>query len=325
METLKLGYLCSACAVLVACGGTSAKAPGSAEAEFDSLVNPTQAANSTYFTIHADAQNCPQTSCTGYSVERVNRRYTFCDDGQARESCYVAQLDLKLLGLDAMSEASLRAHIDTALLRGAITSEKLSETKTATSLHVEEAWLGHAYTNPTGTVLRVKSSNLSCVTEPCERYTAERLNSDQPKVPAIALTFDAIEDSGSKAQSQFNKAAGVMVVAELSTTTGPAGISPLLKATEYYLPVGPKGLLEEGADCGKPGLASCPVGQFCKFAPEAACGRLDKAGVCEIPPEACPEVYKPVCGCDSVTYSNECVAASNGVSVQREGECITIL
>jgi len=32
-----------------------------------------------------------------------------------------------------------------------------------------------------------------------------------------------------------------------------------------------------------------------------------------------------VCGCDDITYTNSCIAASNGVNVAYEGECLNVV
>jgi len=63
--------------------------------------------------------------------------------------------------------------------------------------------------------------------------------------------------------------------------------------------------------------ADCTGGEYCEF-PLGACGG---EGTCLLPPDACEDVYQPVCGCDGVTYGNRCAAAAAGVSVIAEGEC----
>jgi len=76
-----------------------------------------------------------------------------------------------------------------------------------------------------------------------------------------------------------------------------------------------------GRECTGGTAGVCDGDEYCAFPPDAACGAADKVGTCEPRPDACDQVYEPVCGCDDVTYSNECMAASAGVSVAAQGEC----
>ena len=35
----------------------------------------------------------------------------------------------------------------------------------------------------------------------------------------------------------------------------------------------------------------------------------------------CYMIYDPVCGCNQVTYSNDCIAENNGVLIFEKGSC----
>lgn len=70
--------------------------------------------------------------------------------------------------------------------------------------------------------------------------------------------------------------------------------------------------------CGGIAGLGCAGDLYCQYEPGANCGAFDQGGRCAKRPELCVRTYAPVCGCDGVTYSNSCMAASAGVSVRNE-------
>jgi hypothetical protein len=76
-----------------------------------------------------------------------------------------------------------------------------------------------------------------------------------------------------------------------------------------------------GGDCGGFVGGVCADSQYCDYPDGAFCGAADASGICAERPQACPEIYAPVCGCDGNDYDNECFAAGNGVDVAFAGPC----
>jgi hypothetical protein len=65
------------------------------------------------------------------------------------------------------------------------------------------------------------------------------------------------------------------------------------------------------------GSADCAPDAYC----ERPVGACDDAGTCVPRPDVCTALWAPVCGCDGVTYGNDCEAARAGASVRHDGEC----
>ncbi|MDE0882834.1 MAG: Kazal-type serine protease inhibitor domain-containing protein [Myxococcota bacterium] len=104
-----------------------------------------------------------------------------------------------------------------------------------------------------------------------------------------------------------------------------AGVTPTVDAG--ITPAADAGLIAQDAGlpagvCGtRGGVPNCGAGAFCNFPEANNCGRTDQGGQCDWVPEACGEIFAPVCGCDGNTYSNPCEAFSHSVSVDYQGEC----
>ncbi len=71
--------------------------------------------------------------------------------------------------------------------------------------------------------------------------------------------------------------------------------------------------------CGGSAASACPAGELCRR--ETGSCDAGSPGVCVAIPTTCPAALSPVCGCDGMSYSNDCYTDVTGVPVLHAGEC----
>ncbi len=192
-----------------------------------------------FFTARHDFRRCAAPWCGGYFVREVNKRSTRCADGEMREECYVASINLKVF-----NQAVSTIHSQTSiLLQGEI------QTKDADSLGMSVKPLGifkakAGYLSATkqkarGIFIGLEDNGIRCITTPCfstDQYVLNRdtvrsiSNINLEKVGAtqkqLESAYSIIAKDGALLASGFNK-----------KTEEFAGTGTTFIANQFYLPI----------------------------------------------------------------------------------------
>jgi hypothetical protein len=271
-----------------------------------------------------DMRKCISPVCGGFYVKRVNQATTRCADGSLQKECYVSEITYAGVGLSEEEEASLRAAVESG--KGLVKARLYKQTFNGNvlgKLKASEGWLGATGSVADGTFYRGADNGIRCVKAPCPSTTAYGLNGAanhnviDVKLGGTATPADP--DLLSQAQSALGTKEGILFAGgiALPKCIPGAACGPFATVTEFYL----RATHTEGKSCGGRGMGACGAGQFCSYTAAAACGSFDAPGTCGYAPTACNKMAAPVCGCDGVTYGNECLAHAAGTSAMSAGPC----
>lgn len=110
-----------------------------------------------------------------------------------------------------------------------------------------------------------------------------------------------------------------MLVASMGWAVALAIAAPACSAEDIVLAKLPAGSEDghgsEGRKCVE--SSECSGRGYCS---KREC--TDLGGECELRPVVCENDLAPVCGCDGITYWNDCLRRQAGASIMNKGECV---
>lgn len=148
------------------------------------------------------------------------------------------------------------------------------------------------------------------------------------RLAAAVVCVALIGGCGGSGTRHEGKEDATRTVAPIATPSPTAGTTPTPKPSATAVPTEPAPRTSTATRPAFPTStpAACGVGhpctpdQFCEL-PSGVCATDLDSGSCVAVQNLCPDAYAPVCGCDGLTYGNDCLRRGARARKALEGPC----
>lgn len=228
-----------------------------------------------YIWTRNDMRMCATPACGGFFVKALNRLKTVCDDGSQAADCYVFQIDFSELDMSENEQASFYQAFTNGLgiVKGNFVPVQQGGIPVA-SLKIDQAWLAQTgKASPEIGFFWLHDTGIQCITTPCLSIQEGILNTPWDRlISGVDLSSSGAGIELINAGYQEMKTRRIIATGNHQVIRGPAGLSQILIADEFYLPA------DKIETCGN---TVCPPGQTCC---NASCG------ICTPPSVACIQI-----------------------------------
>ncbi len=190
-----------------------------------------------YFHARRDFRRCVAPECGGIFVRKLNNLRMSCPDGTVARECYIGQLDMGDLTVDAFAKGKPGFNTD-VILKGQV-SVGVDPEDSLGVFSVEEVWRSATGRRAVGRYYGIVNNEIVCITSPCYSYDQYTLNLKEMRpISDVDLSEVGASDQDlTEAYRRMGEGEPLLATGLNRRVKHATGDGIRFAATQFYLPV----------------------------------------------------------------------------------------